>query len=81
MSSSSQGEQSPREFITSHADYLNKLERIEKLFSSKRGTPEGAELEALLSRVEAYEEAVFSIEPPDPIEALRFRIEQEQSES
>ena len=81
MSSSSQDEQSPREFIKSHADYLNALVRIERLFSSKRGTSEGSELETLLSRVEAYEKVAFPIEPPEPIEALRFRIEQEQSES
>ena len=52
------------------------LARIEELFSAKPGTPEGDELELLVLLVETYEAEKFPIELPDPIEAIRFRMEQ-----
>jgi HTH-type transcriptional regulator/antitoxin HigA len=52
------------------------LARIEEFFSAKPGTPEGDELELLVLLVETYEAEKFPIELPDPIEAIRFRMEQ-----
>jgi HTH-type transcriptional regulator/antitoxin HigA len=52
------------------------LARIEELFTAKQGTAEGDELELLLLLVETYEEKKFPIDLPDPIEAIRFRMEQ-----
>lgn len=52
------------------------LARIEKLFTAKPGTPEGDELELWLLLIETYERKEFPIDLPDPIEAVRFRMEQ-----
>lgn len=52
------------------------LARIEELYSAKPGTIEGDELELLLFLVDAYEKESFPVELPDPIEAIRFRMEQ-----
>jgi HTH-type transcriptional regulator / antitoxin HigA len=52
------------------------LARIEELFTAKPGTPEGDELELLLLLVETYEAKEYPIDLPDPIEAIRFRMEQ-----
>jgi len=56
--------------------YRAALERIEQLMDAKRGTREGDELELLAMLVEAYEERKCPIDPPDPIDAIRFRTEQ-----
>jgi len=53
------------------------LARIEQLWDAKPDTPEGDELAVLATLVEAYEEANYPIEAPDPIEAIKFRMEQE----
>jgi HTH-type transcriptional regulator/antitoxin HigA len=52
------------------------MSRLEKLFDSKPGTPGGDELEILGILVEKYESAHFAIDFPDPIEAIKFRMEQ-----
>ncbi|HGZ7314294.1 TPA: type II toxin-antitoxin system HigA family antitoxin [Vibrio parahaemolyticus] len=53
------------------------LARIEQLWDAEPNTPEGDELEVLATLVEAFEEANYPIEAPDPIEAIRFRMEQQ----
>lgn len=53
------------------------LARIEELFSAVSGTPEGDELELLVHLVDAYESTAFPIDLPDPIAAVRFRMEQQ----
>lgn len=58
-------------------DNREALARIEQLWDSEPNTPEGDELEVLATLVEAFEEAHFPIETPDPIEAIRFRMEQQ----
>jgi HTH-type transcriptional regulator / antitoxin HigA len=63
--------------IKSEAEYQTTLKRIEKIFDAKPGTDKGDELELLVLLVEIYEEQVYPINPPDPIAALRFRMEQE----
>jgi HTH-type transcriptional regulator / antitoxin HigA len=53
------------------------LARIEQIFDAKPGTANGDELELLLLLVETYEDSAYPIDLPDPIAALRFRMEQE----
>jgi HTH-type transcriptional regulator/antitoxin HigA len=62
--------------IKTESDYAAALSRIEKLMDAKRNTPHGDELELLTLLVHDYEEKVFPIDIPDPIAAIRFRMEQ-----
>ncbi len=62
--------------IKTENDYNQALERLEVLFDAKKGTPEGDELELLSILIEQYENAHFPIDLPDPIEAIKFRMEQ-----
>ena len=52
------------------------LSRIEELFDAKEGTPEDDELSALFALVEAHEAETVSIPLPDPIAAIKFRMDQ-----
>ena len=52
------------------------LSRIEELFNAQEGTPEDDELSALFALVEAYEAETVPIPPPDPIAAIKFRMDQ-----
>jgi HTH-type transcriptional regulator/antitoxin HigA len=62
--------------IKSESDHQRALARIEELFHARPGTDEGDELEVLIILVELYEESAFPIDLPDPISAIRFRMEQ-----
>src|SRR5260370_25146011 len=62
--------------IKTEAEYQATLARIEKIFDAKPGTTKGDELELLLLLVETYEDKAYPIDLPDPIAALRFRMEQ-----
>ncbi|MGK7391968.1 MAG: helix-turn-helix domain-containing protein [Candidatus Cyclobacteriaceae bacterium M2_1C_046] len=62
--------------IKSKEDYEEALERLEVIFNAKPGTREGDELEILTMLIEKYEDQHFPIELPDPIEAVKFRMEQ-----
>jgi HTH-type transcriptional regulator/antitoxin HigA len=62
--------------IKNEQDYNLALERLEMIFDSKKGTPEGDELEILGMLIEKYEDEHFPIDFPDPIEAIKFRMEQ-----
>ncbi|GEA21752.1 helix-turn-helix domain-containing protein [Vibrio harveyi] len=53
------------------------LARIEQLWDAEPNTPEGDELEVLATLVEAFEDAHYPVAPPDPIEAIKFRMEQQ----
>ncbi|SRR5712692_84187 len=63
--------------IRTAADYEAALRRIEALWGSDRGTPQSDELDVLATLVEAHERAHYPIDLPDPIEAIKFRLEQE----
>ena len=63
--------------IKNEQDYVNTLSQIESLMNAKPNTPQMDELEVLTTLVEAYEERYHRIETPDPIEAIKFRMEQE----
>lgn len=62
--------------IKNKTDYNNALEQIDKLWNAKPNTPKGDKLEILVTLVEAYEKKHYNIAPPDPIEAIKFRMEQ-----
>lgn len=64
--------------IKTEKDYNSALARIEELFDSKPGSKNFDEVELLMALVELYEEKHFKIEAPDPIEAIKFRMEQMQ---
>jgi len=62
--------------IKTKKDYDVALARIEKLMDAKEGTREADELELLAKLVELYEESQFPIQRPDPVEAIKFRVDQ-----
>jgi HTH-type transcriptional regulator/antitoxin HigA len=62
--------------IKHEADYETALERIMALMDAETDTPEGDELDILATLVEAYEAKHHVIETPNPIEAIRFRMQQ-----
>ncbi len=62
--------------INNETDYQEALKRLEIIFDSKKGTLEGDELEILGILLEKYENEHFPIDFPDPIEAIKFRMEQ-----
>jgi len=62
--------------IRNKEDYQNALQRLDEIFDAKRGTEEGDELEILIILVDNYENEHFPIGMPDPIEAIKFRMEQ-----
>lgn len=63
--------------IRTEADHAAALREIEKLWDADEGTPAADRLEILTTLVEVYEEANFSMDMPDPIEAIKFRLEQQ----
>ena len=62
--------------IKTEEDYNSALIRLEEIFDAPVNSPEGDEAELLTVLIEKYEEEHYSIEAPDPIEAIRFRMEQ-----
>lgn len=62
--------------IRNKKEYNIALKRLEKIFNAKPGTDEGDELEVLGMLIEKYEEKHFPIDLPDPIEAIKYRMEQ-----
>jgi HTH-type transcriptional regulator / antitoxin HigA len=62
--------------IKNARDHRQALTTIEKLWAAKPGTEEHDSLEVLALLVEDYEKRTFPIEEPDPVEAIRFRLEQ-----
>jgi HTH-type transcriptional regulator/antitoxin HigA len=63
--------------IRTEADYEAALAEVERLWGAKLGTPAGDRLDVLATLIDAYEAEHFPIDPPDPIEAIRFRMEQQ----
>ena len=62
--------------IKTENDYNLAIQRIEKLWGAKKNRPNGDELDLLCTIVEAYEIKHFPILPPDPVDAIIFRMEQ-----
>ncbi len=62
--------------IKNEKDYDKALAEIEMLWGAEEGTEKGDKLDILLVLVEDYEEKYHQISPPDPVEAIKFRMEQ-----
>lgn len=62
--------------IREELGYEKALRRVEDLWESPKGSPGGDELDVLVTLIEAYEDQRYPIEFPDPIEAIKFRLEQ-----
>ena len=62
--------------IRTKADYQKALTRLEAIFEAKPGSQKGDELEVLTILIDNYEKEKFPIGLPDPIEAIKFRMEQ-----
>jgi HTH-type transcriptional regulator/antitoxin HigA len=63
--------------IRTEADYEAALAEVERLWGAKAGTPKGDRLDVLATLIDAYEGQHFPMDPPDPIEAIKFRMEQQ----
>jgi HTH-type transcriptional regulator / antitoxin HigA len=62
--------------IVTKADHRATLKEIEALMPARLGTPEGDRLDVLVTLVEAWEKKRYPMELPDPIEAIKFRMDQ-----
>ena len=62
--------------IKNDQDYEQALQRLEQVFDSPVNTPEGDEAELLSLLIENYENQYYPIEAPDPIEAIKIRMEE-----
>ncbi|MHB8390200.1 MAG: helix-turn-helix domain-containing protein [Acidobacteriaceae bacterium] len=63
--------------IRSQADYQQALTEIGRLWGAKSGTSAGDRLDVLATLIDAYETEHYPMDPPDPIEAIKFRMEQQ----
>jgi HTH-type transcriptional regulator/antitoxin HigA len=63
--------------IRTDADHEAALAELERLWGAKTGSPKGDRLDVLATLIDAYEAERFPMDPPDPIEAIRFRMEQQ----
>ena len=62
--------------IRVETDYDRALRRVEELWDSAPGSVESDELDVLVALIEAYEREHYPVDLPDPIEAIKFRLEQ-----
>jgi HTH-type transcriptional regulator/antitoxin HigA len=62
--------------IKNKRDYREALKRVEELWDAKPNSKEGDELDILATLIEKYENVYYAIATPDPVEAVRFRMEQ-----
>ena len=62
--------------IKTENDYKTSIKRVEALWGAKKDSIEGDELDLLCTLVESYELHHYPIAPPDPIEAIKFRMDQ-----
>ncbi len=62
--------------ITTEAEYQSALQELEPIFDASPNTPEGHKAELLSILIEAYEDKQYPIPESDPIEAIKFRMDQ-----
>ena len=62
--------------LKTEEDYKKALARLDETFDAQANTKEGDEAELLMLLIESYEKEHYPIDPPDPIEAIKFRMEQ-----
>ena len=63
--------------IRTKRDYEAALKEVERLWGAKTGTRDGDRLDVLATLIDAYEAEHYPMDPPDPIEAIKFRMEQQ----
>lgn len=63
--------------IRTKADHKRALLEVERLWGARSGTPAGDRLDIVATLIDAYESKQFPMDPPDPIEAIKFRMEQQ----
>jgi HTH-type transcriptional regulator / antitoxin HigA len=63
--------------IRTKRDYEAALKDVERLWGAKAGTTEGDRLDVLATLVDAYEAEHYPMDPPDPVEAIKFRMGQQ----
>ena len=63
--------------IRTKADHKSAMAEVERLWGARSGTPKGDRLDVLVTLIETYEARHFPMDPPDPIEAIAFRMEQQ----
>ena len=63
--------------IRTKRDYEAALKEVERLWGTKAGTRDGDRLDVLATLIDAYETEHYPMDPPDPIEAIKFRMEQQ----
>lgn len=63
--------------IRTESDYDEALADVERLWGAKSGSPEGDRLDVLATLIDVYEAKYYHMDPPDPVEAIRFRMEQQ----
>jgi HTH-type transcriptional regulator/antitoxin HigA len=63
--------------IRTKRDYEAALKEVERLWGAKTGTRDGDRLDVLATLIDAYETEHYPTDPPDPIEAIKFRMEQQ----
>jgi HTH-type transcriptional regulator/antitoxin HigA len=61
--------------IRTKADYEKALAELERFWGARSGTPEGDRLDILATLIDAYETEHYPMDPPDPVEAIKFRME------
>jgi HTH-type transcriptional regulator/antitoxin HigA len=62
--------------IKNERDYQRVLKQIDSLMDAKANTPAGDKLDVLVTLAEAWEEKHYAIDPPDPVSAIEFAMEQ-----
>jgi HTH-type transcriptional regulator/antitoxin HigA len=63
--------------IRTKRDYEAALKEVERLWGAKSGTRDGDRLDVLATLIDAYETEHYPMDPPDPVEAIKFRMEQQ----
>ncbi len=63
--------------IRTEADYEKALAEVEHLWGARAGTPEGDRLDIMATLIDVYETEHYPVDLPDPIEAIKFRMEQQ----
>jgi HTH-type transcriptional regulator / antitoxin HigA len=63
--------------IRTESDYEKALAEVERLWGARAGTPEGDRLDIIATLIDVYETEHYPMDPPDPIEAIKFRMEQQ----
>ncbi|PCD04189.1 transcriptional regulator [Sphingomonas spermidinifaciens] len=63
--------------IRNDADHEAAMEEVARLWGAKSGTPDGDRLDVLVTLIDAYEAKHHALDAPDPVEAIKFRMEQQ----